>query len=137
MGIHDILVRIRIPRSVPLTNGSLSGSNSGSGSFFIDFKDAKKYLFSFFFLIACPAYQLQSKKLNFLLKLCFKILFCRHYFSPLNTFIRKRKGSGSGSGSASLTNGFGSGRPKNMRIRIPNTVTLYFRLKLFTTVFFQ
>jgi hypothetical protein len=31
--IHDILVRIRIPGSVPLTKGSGSGSNSGSDSF--------------------------------------------------------------------------------------------------------
>jgi hypothetical protein len=30
--IRDILVRIRIPRSVPLTNGSGSGFGSGSGS---------------------------------------------------------------------------------------------------------
>jgi hypothetical protein len=35
---------------------------------------------------------------------------------------KKREGSGSGSGSVPLTNGAGSGRPKNMRIRIPNTV---------------
>jgi hypothetical protein len=35
LGIRDILVRIRIriPGSVPLTNGSESGSNSGSDSF--------------------------------------------------------------------------------------------------------
>jgi hypothetical protein len=32
LGIRDILVRIRIPGSVPLTNGSRSGSNSGSDS---------------------------------------------------------------------------------------------------------
>ncbi len=89
--------------------------------FFIDFKDAKKIIFSYFFLITCPqAYHLQSKQFNFLLKFIVKILFCRHYFSPLNTFIRKREGSGSGS--VPLTNGSGSGRPKNMRIRIPNTV---------------
>ncbi len=70
------------------------------------------------------AYHLQSKKFNFLLKVCVKILFCWHYFSPLNTFMRKREGSGAGS--APLTNGSGSGRSKNMRIlriwiRIPNT----------------
>ncbi len=26
---------------------------------------------------------------DFLLKFCVKILFCNHYFSPLNTFMRK------------------------------------------------
>jgi len=60
--------------------------------FFIDFKDAKKYFFSCFFLITCPqAHHLQSQKFNFLLKFCFKILFCRHYFSPLYTFMKKGK----------------------------------------------
>ncbi len=33
----------------------------------------------------------QSKKFNFLLKFCVKMLFCRYYFSPLNTFMTKRK----------------------------------------------
>ncbi len=33
LGIRDILVRIRIPGSVPLTNGSRSGSNCASDSF--------------------------------------------------------------------------------------------------------
>ncbi len=32
-----------------------------------------------------------KKKLNFLLTFCVKILFCRHYFSPLNTSMRKGK----------------------------------------------
>jgi hypothetical protein len=74
----------------------------------------------------------QSKKLNFLLKYCVKVLFCWYYFSPLSTFM-KNEGSGAGSASAHLTNGSasGSGRPKNMRIlririrfriRIPNSV---------------
>jgi hypothetical protein len=73
-----------------MTNGS--GSNTGSTPFFFDFKNAKKYLFSYFFRITCPeALHHQSKKLNFLLKFCVKILFCRHFFSPLNTFMRKGK----------------------------------------------
>jgi hypothetical protein len=60
--------------------------------FFIDFKDAKKIFFLFFFIITCPeAHHLQSKKFNFLLKLFVKILFCRHYFSPLTIFMRKGK----------------------------------------------
>jgi hypothetical protein len=36
--------------------------------FFIDFKDAKKIFFSSYF-----------------------VLICRHYISPLNTFVRKGK----------------------------------------------
>jgi hypothetical protein len=111
LGIRDILVRIRIriPGSVPLTNGSGSGSGSDPAPdpapdptpFFNDFKDAKKN-----FLLTCPqAHHIQSKKLNFLLKFCVKILFCRHYFSPLNTFMRKREGSGSGSAHLSKSSG--------------------------------
>jgi hypothetical protein len=61
-------------------------------SFFIDFKDAKKNICFAFFLITCQQkHHLQSKKSNFLLKFCVKILLCRHYFSPLNTSMRKGK----------------------------------------------
>ncbi len=60
--------------------------------FFTVFKDAKKIFVSQFFLITCPqAHHLRSKKLIFLLKFCVKMLFCRHYFSLLNTFMRKGK----------------------------------------------
>ncbi len=77
---------------IPLTNGSGPGSNSGSDSFLHYFKDAKKKFFCTFFLITCPqVHHLQSKKCDFLLKVCVKMLFCRHYFSPLNTFMRKEK----------------------------------------------
>ncbi len=86
VGIRDILVRIRIPGSVPLTNGS---------DFFLHgFKRCKKNIFSpYFFLLLLKGHKhhLQSKKFNFLLKLWVKILFCRHYFSPLNTSMRKGK----------------------------------------------
>jgi hypothetical protein len=41
----------------------------------------------------------------------FQNLFCKHYISPLNTFMR-REGSGAGSGSILHTNGSGSGRQK-------------------------
>jgi hypothetical protein len=73
--------------------------------FFIDFKDAIKYVFI-----------LDHKHIIFA-KICIKILFCRHFFSPLNTFMRKEKDpdpdpggpktcrfcrSGSGSGSPIL-----------------------------------
>ncbi len=78
-GIRDILVRIRI--RIQLRNRLLS-------SLILEMQ--KK--FHIFFLITCPqAPHLQSKKCNFLLKFCVKILFCRHYFSPLNTFMRKGK----------------------------------------------
>jgi hypothetical protein len=90
LGIRDILVWIQIPGSGPLTNGSGSRSNSGSDYFLHWFKDGK----NIFFDITFPqAHNLQTKKLIFLLKFCVKILFCRHYFSPLNTFMRKRKDS--------------------------------------------
>jgi hypothetical protein len=60
--------------------------------FFNDFKNAKNICFHIFFLITCPqAHHLQSKKFNFLLTFFVKILFCRHNFSPLNTFMRKGK----------------------------------------------
>jgi hypothetical protein len=60
--------------------------------FFYDFKDLKKYFFPYFFLITCPrGHHLQSEKFNFLLEFCVKILFRRHYFSQLNTFMRKGK----------------------------------------------
>jgi hypothetical protein len=85
LGIRDILVRIRIPGSVPLTNGS------GSGSDYFLQGCKKKYFFAFF-LITCPqVHHLQTKTCNFLLKFCVNILFCRHYVSPLNTFMRKGK----------------------------------------------
>ncbi len=63
--------------------------------FFIDLKDAimqKIIIFSHFFLITCPqVHHLQSKKFNFLQKFCVKMLFCIHYFSPFDTFMRKGK----------------------------------------------
>ncbi len=114
VGLRDILVRIRVPGSVPLTNGSGSkfGSNSGSdsGSFFQWLQGCKKYFFfPYLFLINFLAGTLSAVlKLNFL-----------HYFSLLNTFNEKRQGSGAGS--IPLANGSKSGRPKNMRIRIPTT----------------
>jgi len=59
-----------------------------------------------------------------LLNFCVKILFCKHYFSPLNTFMRK--GKDPDPDPYLVTNRSGSGRPKNMRIlririQIPNT----------------
>jgi hypothetical protein len=63
-------------------------------SFFSNFKDAKKYFFSYFLFYSynLPIGILFSVlKLNFMLMFCVKILFCKHYFSPLNKFIRKEK----------------------------------------------
>jgi hypothetical protein len=53
--------------------------------FLIDLKDAKIFFFS---------YNLTpSKNFYFFLKICVKILFCRHYFSPLDTSTHlKEKG---------------------------------------------
>jgi hypothetical protein len=100
-----VRIRIRIPGSVPLTNGS---------DLFIHwfyFKDAKKIFCIHIFLITCQqAHHLQSKKINSLLKFCIKILFFRHYFSPLNTSMRK--GKDRIRFRSDLTNGSGSGRPK-------------------------
>ncbi len=80
----------------------------------------QKNIFFIFFLITCPqADHLQSKKFKFFLKFCGKILFFRHYFSPLNTFMRKRKDSEPDPYLWLLDPD--PGRPKNMRIRIPNT----------------
>jgi hypothetical protein len=80
-GSPEQYLRLKDPDPVPDPN-----------AFFIDFKDAKKLIFSYFVLITCPqAHHVQSKKFNGLLKFCVKMLFCRHYFSPLNTFMRKGK----------------------------------------------
>jgi hypothetical protein len=137
-------IRIRIPGSMPMTNGSGFGSGFGSGSwirildpdpaiFVIDLQDASKklvFLHNFF--------------ANYFLKLYL------HNFSKIKSqkesqnsrkqgfsyyFCMMIEGSGSGSragsgfGSIPLTSGsgFGSGRPKNtwirirIRIRIRNT----------------
>ncbi len=54
----------------------------------------KKYFFPYFFSCNLPTdTHLQFKKWIFLLKFCVKIIFCRHYISPLNTFMRKGKDS--------------------------------------------
>ncbi len=83
LGIRDILVRIRI--RIQLRIRLLSS---------FDFKVTKTKNF-IFFPITCPqAHQLQSEKFSFLLEFCIKILFCRQYFSQLNTFMRKGKDPG-------------------------------------------
>jgi len=52
----------------------------------------KHILFYIFFLYLANGHIIFSqKRIKFFLKLCVKILFCRHYFSPLNTSMRKGK----------------------------------------------
>ncbi len=90
--IRDILVRIRIRGSIPLalTNGSEFGSGSPT-PFFGDLMDTNVFS-SYLLLIKLSAGTLSlALKISFLLKFCVKILFCKHYFSPLNTFMRKGK----------------------------------------------
>jgi hypothetical protein len=79
-----ILVRSRIPRSVPLINGS-------GPDFFLH--GCKFFLFFFIFSRNMPhAHHRQSKKFSFLLQFSVKCYFERtHYFSKLNTFMRKGK----------------------------------------------
>ncbi len=59
--------------------------------FLIDFKGKHFFFFIFFLIICLKAYYHQSKNFKFLLKFCVKILFCGHYFSPLNKFMIKGK----------------------------------------------
>ncbi len=91
LGIRDILVRIRIAGS-PDPYLWLMIRIRIQLRIRLLFSLAKQKIFSYFFLITCPqAHYLQSKKFNFCLKFCVKILFCRHSFSPLNTFMKKGK----------------------------------------------
>ncbi len=116
--IHDILERIRIRGSMPLTNGS--GSESGSGSCFfssLTFKMPTKKIFSF--NIYSVHYFLKVHLHNFL-----KIKSQKESQNSRSQgfsyyFCMMTEGSGSGAGSVSiiLTDGSGSRRPKNMRIR--------------------
>jgi hypothetical protein len=90
LGIRDILVRIRIRGSVPLTNGS--GSNSGSYFFLQVTLRMQKNNFLYFLITYPQAHYLQSKSFYFLLKILGKkIVFCKHCFSLLSTFMRKGK----------------------------------------------
>ncbi len=121
--IHDILVWIRIRGSMPLTNGS----GSGSGSCYFRHWPSR-----------C------QHKTNFLTQFFLLVTFWRkvnlHYFSKIKSqkvsqnsriqgfsyyFCMMIEGSGSRAGSGSipvpLTSGSGSGRPKNTWIRWINT----------------
>ncbi len=95
-----------------------------------------KSFFLKFFSYNLPTGTLSSvlKFFFLLLKFCVKILFCKHYFSPLNTFMRKGKDPDPDS-YLWLKNGSGSGRPKNIQIRsrIPNTaITISYFFSLYS-----
>jgi hypothetical protein len=79
----------------------------------IDFKDAKQILFFTFFSHNLPTGTSSSVlEINFLLKFCVKNIVLQALFQSAQHIYEKWEGSGSG-----------SGRPQNMRIRIPNTGT--------------
>jgi hypothetical protein len=76
--------------------------------FFNDFKDVKKNFFSYFFFITYPqVHHLQSL---IFCELVLKLCFFKHYFSPLKTFMRKRKEPDPGGPKTcgSCESGFGS-----------------------------
>ncbi len=101
--VCDILVRIRI----------LWPTDPGPIPFFSDVKDAKKFIFS---------YNLPAGTLSSVLKIKIfdkvTILFCKHYFSPFNIFKRKEKDP-----CLWLMDRIRIPKPKDMRIRIPNTAS--------------
>ncbi len=117
MTLHDIFVWIRIRGSMPLTNGSWSGFESGSCYFrhwpsrcqqtLILFKIFSAYYFLKVHLHHFSKIKSQ-KELQNSRNRGFSYYFC--------TMIE-----GSESRSIILTNGSGSERPKNMWIRIHNT----------------
>jgi hypothetical protein len=106
--IRDILVRIRVRGSVPLTNGS----RSESCYFVSDLQDAKKILFAF---------------LSFFPYSFLKVHL--HHFPKIKSHKKSQNSRNQGifclmtdgSGSVPLTNGSGSWKPQNIRIRIRNT----------------
>jgi hypothetical protein len=72
----QLLLR-RVPASVGGPYIQLMDPTPDPTPFFIAVKDVKKYFFPYFFLRTCrpQAQNLRSKKLNFWLKFCVKILF--------------------------------------------------------------
>ena len=88
--------------------------------FFSDFKDAKKYFFS---------YNLPAGIIRIF---SFKNFILQALFQSAQHLCEKREGSGPGS--IPLANVSGSWRRKNIRIRIPNTVFLLLLLLLHFTI---
>jgi hypothetical protein len=60
---------------------------------FSDITDAKKIFifYIFFFKLTCRHIIFSLENIIFLPKFCVKILFYKHYISPLNNFMRKGK----------------------------------------------
>jgi hypothetical protein len=101
LGILDILVRIRIRGYVPLTNGSQDLDPDPT-------PDSTPFRRHIIFNL--------KNLIFFSIIFCVKILFCKHYFSPLNTFMRKGRIR-----TVRLTNGFG--RPKTSGSGSPTLVS--------------
>ncbi len=129
--IHDILGWIRIRGSMPLTNGSGSGSWIRIllfSSFTFKMPAKNKFLNTI-----CSAYYFLKRHLHHFSKIKSQkvSLNSRNQgFSYYFCMMIEGSGSGAGSGSGSIppTSGSGSGRPKNtwilwirIRIRIRNT----------------
>jgi hypothetical protein len=85
LGIRDILVwiLIRIRTTTPLTNGF------GSDSFFQWLRMQKKNFIYFSNNLPRRHIVFSLKNLIFCLNFVLKFLFCKHYFSLLNTFMGK------------------------------------------------
>ncbi len=128
LGIRDILVRIRIPRSAPLTQccGSMTFWG-GSGSCYFRHWPSRcqqktNFLTQFFLLITFWRY-IYIIFQRYKVEKGHKIVGIKVFLTIFGMLI---EGSGSGSASIPLTGGSGSGRPKNtwirwIRIRINNT----------------
>ncbi len=81
--------------------------------------------FFIFFSHNLPTGTLSSVlEIEFFAKICIKILFCKHYFSPLNTFMRKGKDPDPEPDPYLWLMDPDPGGPKTCRIRNPNTAFL-------------
>ncbi len=87
----------------------------------VTLKMTKKIFFSYFLFTGT----LSDLKIWFFAKILCKNFILQELFQSSQHIYEKREGSGARSGSGSravpLNTGSGSGRPKNMRIQIPNT----------------
>ena len=101
LGIRDILVRIWI--RIQLGIRLLSSMTLKKISYFVSFS----------------LHIIFGLKINFLLKFCIKILFCKHYFSLFNTFMRK--GKDPDPGGLKTYGSCGSGSP-TLGLRFPSKI---------------